>query len=325
MKCVVIGGGGFLGKALCKALRARGDEVISISRGNYPELEALGVSCLQHDISKPLLDCESLESADVVFHTAAKVSMWGKYYDFYRINVIGTQNIIAACKKFGIKHLVYTSSPSVIADGSNLIAVNESYPYPKKHIACYPQTKMLAEQSVLQERELYTLALRPHLIWGPNDTNLVPTILDKARKKKLVRLGSGNNLVDITFIEDCVAAHLCAAQALRDNPACRGKAYFISQGEPIKLWAWIDDILERHNLSKVTRSVPYKAVYTLAAWQEFLAKLKIMKEPIFTRFLISEMVTDHYFDISAAKNELGFCPKWSIAEAMDKTFGKKSK
>ncbi|MGI6523974.1 MAG: NAD-dependent epimerase/dehydratase family protein [Bdellovibrionota bacterium] len=322
MKCIVFGGGGFLGKALCRSLVEAGYEVVSVSRGNYPELKDLGVQCVQRDISNPLNDCEAFSGAEVVFHTAAKVSMWGDYQDFFRVNVTGTLNIIEACRKFGIKRLVYTSSPSVIADETDLKGVDESYPYPAKHIAHYPATKMLAEKKVLEANgaDLQTVVLRPHLIWGMGDTNLIPAVLEKARAGKLVCVGSGDNVVDLTFIKDCVTAHLCAAKALSTNPVCRGKAYFISQGDPVKLWDWIDEILVRNGLPKVSKSVPYRLAYYGAGVMELLAKIGLLKEPLFTRFLISEMATDHYFNIEAAKRDLGYLPSCSMAEALDLTY-----
>ena len=244
--------------------------------------------------------------------------------NFYNINVIGTQNIIDACEKFGIRRLVYTSSPSVISNEKDLKHIDETFPYPSKHIAFYPATKMIAEKNVLATNsdKLWTLALRPHLIWGPNDKNLIPAVLEKAKINKLVKIGSGNNVVDFTFIEDCVSAHLCAADALLNNPNCRGKAYFISQGEPTMLWEWIDEILTRNNLPKIKKGVPYKLAYFIAAIQEVLANAHIIKEPQFTRFLIAEMATDHYFNIDSARKELGYTPKYTMAEAMDKTYPK---
>jgi nucleoside-diphosphate-sugar epimerase len=269
-----------------------------------------------------------LEGADGVFHTAAKVEMWGRYEPFFRANVIGTRNIITAARKAGVKRIVFTSSPSVIHDGSNLCGVDESYPYPRHFEAFYPQTKAQAEQEIVAAdtpNELRSVALRPHLIWGPGDTNLVPTVMERARIGRLTRIGSGENLVDLTYIDDCVQAHLLAMRQLEENPdLVGGKAYFISQGEPVRLWEWIDRVLVAHNVPKVTKSLPVGVAMTAARVLECGAKallaIGIERQPLLTRFLVSEMSTSHYFNINRARRDLGFTPSVTIDQALSITF-----
>lgn len=328
---IVTGGGGFVGKALAKELRRAGHDVLSLSRGSYPELTELGVVSARVDLGSDDTSWWSMfEGADGVFHTAAKVDMWGRYEDFFRTNVAGTRNVLAACKQAGVKNLVFTSSPSVIHDGNQLCGVNEEYPYPAHFDALYPQTKAQAEREVLASDKpgvLRTTALRPHLIWGPGDTNLVPTILDRARKGRLPRIGDGENLVDLTYIDDCVNAHVLAMQTLETNPEqVGGRVYFISQGEPVKMWSWIDQILQANGLEPISRSIGSKTAMTLAYIVEgvsrVLLRLGVEREPLLTRFLVSEMYTSHYFDISRARRDLGFNPKYSIAEALKRTFPK---
>lgn len=307
---VVTGGGGFLGRSLCSRLVGLGASVTSITRRHYPELEALGVAVVQEDISVYSQTFrDAFRGARCVFHTAAKVDMWGKYLDFYNTNVLGTQNVIRACKEAGVQFLIYTSSPSVIASGVDLCGVDESVPYPEKFHASYPKTKALAEQEVLKANDhgLFTLVLRPHLIYGPGDTHLEPMVVKRAKEGRLVRIGDGNNLVDFSYIEDCVSAHLVAAEAIEVNPKCRGKIYFISQGVPVKLWDWIDTVLKRNNIAPVTRSVPRSLACLLGRIFELLSEV-LPFEPPFTRFLAEEMSTHHYFDISAARKDLLYEP-----------------
>ena len=153
-----------------------------------------------------------------------------------------------------------------------------------------------------------TIALRPHLIWGPGDTNLIPTIIKKAKSGDLVQVGPGNNLVDICYIEDCVEAQICAMRALQSNPNAGGKAYFISQGEPVKLWEWINEVLVANDLKPIKRAIPFWLASSLASIFELIAKiLPGNKEPRLTRFLVSQMATAHYFDISAAKKRIRIC------------------
>ncbi|MFN4896982.1 MAG: NAD-dependent epimerase/dehydratase family protein [Pseudomonadota bacterium] len=326
---VITGGGGFVGKALARALVQRGHEVLSLSRGDYPELRQLGIETRCVDLgSDPDSWWQAFTGADGVFHTAAKVDMWGDYEDFFRTNVVGTRNVIRACRDAGVKNLVYTSSPSVIHDGRDLQGIDESYPYPKHADAHYPATKAIAEREVLAVNDgenIRTIALRPHLIWGPGDTNLVPTILERARAGRLTRIGDGNNLIDLTFIDDCVAAHILAMEALsNDNTSALGKAYFISQGEPVPMWSWIDEVLIRNQLPPVSRAIPKTLAYGIASVMEMVARslrlVGIRYTPLLTRFLVSEMATHHYFSIEAAQRELGYQPSCSIAEALVRTF-----
>jgi nucleoside-diphosphate-sugar epimerase len=322
---VITGGGGFVGKALGKALVDRGDQVLSLARSDYPELRELGIETRSVDISSdPKGWLEALTGADGVFHTAAKVDMWGDYQDFLRTNVIGTHNVILACKAAGVRNLAFTSSPSVIHDGKDLKGIDESYPYPKHYDAFYPETKALAEQEVLSANDgiaLRTVSLRPHLIWGPGDTNLIPTILERARAGRLTRIGAGDNLIDLTYIDDCVSAHILAMDALiSENSRVFGKAYFISQGEPVLMWGWIDDLLARYDLPKVSRSIPKGLAYSIAVVMEGMAKglrcLGIRYTPLLTRFLVSEMATHHYFSIDAARADFGFNPAWSVERGL---------
>ncbi len=325
-KILVTGGSGFVGQALAIALSQAGHQVIALSRKPNPELQKLGIQIISCDLAKKdEIDSISLTGVETIFHTAAYVKMWGKYNNFYQTNFLGTKYLLEKAKAQHVKKFIYTSSPSVIADGKDLKGINEAYSYPKKYKAYYPQTKSLAEKFVLanNSKDFKTLALRPHLIWGPGDTNLIPTILAKAKSGKLKIIGDGQNKVDICYIEDCISAHLCAYSALDANPKAAGKAYFISQGEPVILWDWINQVLELNGLPKITRKIPFKFAYSLATVLELLARLiPSAPEPILTRFLVSEMATDHYFDLARAKEFLGFQPKYSVQAGMEKTFGK---
>lgn len=324
-RVLITGGGGFVGKALGQALVSRGFEVISVARGAYPELKALGISHHQIDLSKDLEKLITVSNdCDAIFHVAAKVDMWGKYEDFFAANVLATRNVIQACKVNNIKRLIFTSSPSVIADGKDLLGVNETYPYPSKYMAFYPQTKAQAEKEVLQSNNstsLKTIALRPHLIWGRGDTNLIPTVVGKAEKGKLLCIGDGSNLTDLTYIDDCVQAHIKAFDSLETNPAVSGKPYFISQGDPVNMWQWVDQILTIHKLPVIRKKVNKKFAMLVASVLEAISRvLPGSPEPLFTKFLVCEMSTSHYFDISAAKNDLGYEPQYSVSEAMKACF-----
>jgi nucleoside-diphosphate-sugar epimerase len=328
MRAVVTGGGGFVGGALCERLRADGHQVVAVGRRPNPRAAALGIGSVVCDLTaadaRPRL-IEAFADADCVFHTAAHVKMWGPREAFVRGNVGATEAVIQACRSAGVGRLVFTSSPSVVAADHDLRGVDESQPYPSTYRALYPETKAAAERAVLAAHggDLRTIALRPHLIFGPGDTNLVPTVLERARGGRLVQVGAGTNLVDLTFIDDCVAAHLRAADALAARPSAGGRAYFISQGEPVPLWAWIGRVLALHALPPVRRRLPLAVAVGLATVAETVWKtLRLRSDPPLTRFLAEEMATDHWFDITAARRELGYEPSCTVWEATERSFGR---
>ena len=316
-KVLVTGGGGFLGKAIVKQLIARGDKVTSISRGSYPELQQMGVNCLQGDIADISCVEEACKGQDMVFHVAAKPGIWGDYQLYYNANVVGTQNVVDSCKKLGIRWLIYTSSPSVVFNGKDMEGVDESVPYPKEYHAHYPKTKAMAEQYVVKasDENLHTITLRPHLIWGPEDNHLVPRIL--ARAKRLRRIGKENKLIDSVYIDSAAQAHILAADALKKNTELSGRVYFISQGEPVPLWDLVNGILEAGGKKKVMRTIPVSVAQFVGSGCEFFYKLfRIKSEPPMTRFLAEELSTAHWFDLSAAKNDFGYDPDISIEEGL---------
>jgi nucleoside-diphosphate-sugar epimerase len=319
MNALVTGGGGFLGSAIVRRLSKRGDRVSSLSRGHYPELTALGVTQHQGDIADSIAVSRAAAGCDIVFHVAAKAGVGGRYADYYRANVTGTANVLTACRHHGISLLVYTSSPSVVFDGRDMAGVDESVPYSKHYEAAYPQTKAIAEQMVLRANgtTLATVSLRPHLIWGPGDNHLIPRILARARSGRLRRIGKEANLIDSVYIDNAADAHLLAADRLAPDSPIAGKAYFITQGEPVPLWDLVNRILDCAGLGPVTRSLPAGLAYG-AGWllEVVYALLRPDGEPPLTRFVARELATAHWFDIRAARRDLGYEPKVSLDEGM---------
>ncbi len=318
---LVTGGGGFLGGAIIDLLLEKGWTVRSYSRSLYPSLQKQGVQCLQGDLTDAAAVAKACDGVDVVFHVAAKAGMWGPYEDYYQANVVGTKNVITACQQAGVSKLVYTSSPSVVFDGSDMEGVDESVPYPDHYESHYPKTKAEAEKAVLavNSEKLLTCSLRPHLIWGPGDNHLIPRIVDRARKGQLRIIGDGKNKVDTVFVENAALAHLQAAEKLAAQSPVAGKAYFITNDEPKILWDIINDILKAAGEKPITRHVPKFVAYG-AGWifETVYGLFGIESEPRMTRWVASELTTNHWFDISAAKNDFGYEPKISMAEGMKK-------
>ena len=314
---LVTGGGGFLGKAIVKRLVEAGENVRSFSRSFYPELKSMGVDQIQGDIGDNSAVIKACNGIQTVFHVAAKPGIWGNYKDYYQTNVTGTENVIEACKIHKISKLVYTSSPSVIFNGRDMEGVDESVPYPDRFHAHYPQTKAIAEQLVIRASSdtLRTIILRPHLIWGPGDNHLVPRIIAKSKRLKII--GSGKNLVDTIYVDNAADAHILAAENLDKNPEISGNVYFISQDEPIPLWDMLNAILKAAGLGPVKGSISKQTAWLVGAASEFFYKiLQIKKEPPMTRFVADELATSHWFDISAAKRDLGYSPRVSMEEGL---------
>jgi 2-alkyl-3-oxoalkanoate reductase len=314
---LVTGGSGFLGRAIVKLLADRNIHIRTLARNKYPTLAPLEVEQVQGDIADVAVVIKACNGIDTIFHTAAKAGIWGSYHQFYQTNVIGTQNILAACKTNPDINLIYTSSPSVVFDGQDMKGVDESIPYPKKFKAHYPKTKAMAEQSVLMASRngLKAIILRPHLVWGPGDNHLAPRIL--ARAHRLRQIGDGENKVDTIYIDNAAHAHLLAQKALSKDPSLSGRTYFISQDHPIKLWEMINHILAAGAKPPVTRTISPKKAYLIGAMMESIYRiLSIKQEPPMTRFLAQELSLSHWFDIRAAKKDLGYTPKISTTEGL---------
>lgn len=319
MKALVTGGGGFLGQAIVRGLLERGAGVRSFSRHEHDGLHALGVEQLRGDLVDPDAVSAAVQGSEVVFHVAARPGIWGDYEDYHRPNVIGTQNVIAACSRHGVRRLVYTSSPSVVFDGRDLEGVDESVPYPARFEAHYPRTKALAEQQVRAANgpDLATVSLRPHLIWGPGDNHLLPRLVARAKAGQLRRIGSRPNLIDTAYVDNAAAAHLLAADRLSPGSPIAGKVYFISQGEPVPMWEMVNRLLDAVGAPSVTRTIPTWLAMGLACGFETVHRLTgNPREPRLTRFVVHELSTAHWFDITAARRDLGYSPGVSIAEGL---------
>lgn len=329
MRCLVTGAGGFLGRYIVEQLLARGDSVRGFARGAYPELVEAGAEMIRGDLADRDAVHEACREIDCVFHVGGRVGVWGHWFDYFSANVQGSLNVLGACEEVGVERLVFTSSPSVTFDGKDQRGVDSSAPYPERWLAHYPHSKAIAEEFVLTQngasiaggRVLKTCALRPHLVWGPRDHHLTARLIERAKSGKLRRVGEGRNRVDMVYVENAAEAHLLAADALvSEHSPPAGRAYFLSQGEPVDCWAWIDELLALADLPAVEKSITARAAYWAGALLEFKHWLTrdFDNEPRMTRFVARQLATDHWFDISATRRDFGYAPRVSTQEGMER-------
>ena len=327
-KVLITGAGGFLGSYIARELIKKGHEVFSFSRSEHELLSNIGVTQILGDLKNYHDVKKALNGMEIVIHTAGMVGMWGRYEHYYETNVTGTENILKAMKELGINKLVYTSTPSVVFAKDSLCGVDESTPYASRYLTHYALTKSIAEKMVLAANNdsFCTVALRPHLIFGAGDTNLIPRVIEAQKKGRLKMVGDGKNLVDVIYVENAAKAHVMAMEKLASNHPIAGKAYFLGQG-PVNLWDFINTVLTRADLPIVTKKISLKKAYFLGFIIESVLKLfRIYKvHPPMTRFVSLQLGKSHYFNHHNIEHDLGFTPSISVEEGIDRLFTKKSR
>lgn len=313
---LVTGGTGFLGRHIVERLLAQNRPVTVLARRTAPDLAARGVRFITASLDEP--DSPALRDAcagiHTVFHVAAKVGVWGRYDDFFRANVLGTRALLASARAHGVRRFIHTSTPSVVYNGHDLAGADESLPLTTRCPSHYPLTKAIAEREVLaaSSPELRTVALRPHLIWGNDDPHLIPRVLAQARSGRLRIVGNGRNRVDMVHVENAADAHLLAEQNIA---RCAGRAYFITNNEPVVLWDWINNLLVSLGEKPITRRISLRAATAIGACCEAAWRvLPLPGEPPMTRFVAAELAKDHWFDTTASQRDLNYTPHISMAE-----------
>jgi len=321
-KTLITGGGGFVGRAVAACCLDAGIETVIVGRNFYPDLVKRGARCIAGNICDRSIMEKATRGVDCVFHIAALAGIWGTWPDYYTTNVSGTENVIRSCTKNEVKVLVYTSTPSVVFDRKNICAGTEALPYADNPLCNYARSKILAEKLVLSANtaHLRTCALRPHLIWGPGDPHLIPRLIKRGRLRQLKQVGRGDNLVDISYIDNVAHAHILAAANLCNSGTAAGRAYFISQGEPVNLWDWINNLFNAADVPPVQSKVSFKTAFALGYLLEIIyALLHSKNEPRMTRFLAEQLAKSHYFSIDKARSELGYYPLVSTEKGLEKT------
>jgi nucleoside-diphosphate-sugar epimerase len=318
MKALITGATGFLGGALTRRLHGMGWDVTALGRNaaKLDQLESEGIRAVQLDLKDKNAMATACRDNEIVFHCAALPSPWGNFEAFYQANVIGTRNVIRGCEEHKVKRLVYVSTPSLYFGYSSRVNVKETDPLPEP-VSNYAATKILAEQELDEAfaRGLATIAIRPRALFGPGDTVIFPRLIPRLQSGRLPILGDGENVVDLTYIENVVDALLLCAESPANT---LGKKYNISNDEPVKIWKLVERICTELNLQPPKRKISYSTANAAATVLEFIYTLiPTHPEPPLTRISVSMMANSTTLDISAAKNELGYQPKVSIDEGVD--------
>jgi nucleoside-diphosphate-sugar epimerase len=294
-----------------------------LARARDPALDALGAETVPADIRDTLAVRRGIAGADVVFHLAARTGLWGAAREHWSVNLDGTRSVLDAMRAEGVRLLVYTSTPSVVGYGTDIEGGGPELPYATVHESPYAASKAAAERLVLEASgaDLRTVALRPHLVFGPGDRRMLPPVIARAARRRLRIIGGGGNRVDLTYVVNAAWAHLDAAAALaRPDPACAGRAYFVSNGEPVPLWTWLNQVLAELDLPRVTRSLPLAAARFAGGGLELLWRaFRLPGEPPITRFVASALARSHWYDAEPARRDLGYRARVSMAEATEQT------
>jgi len=323
---VVTGGVGFVGQHLVEALLARGDTVRVLDIADESPFGD-DVDYRRVDITDAQAVDAALLGADVVFHNASLVhTSHNRIPEVWAVNRDGAQHVIDGCKHHGVKRLIYVSSGSVVYNGKDILDGNESLPYASTSQAPYAESKIEAEKLTLAangQGGLLTCAIRPHVIFGPGDGRFMPAVLRNAKAGRLkVQVGRREWLSDYTYISNLVDALLLADEKLVPDSPVAGSAYFITNGEPMPFWGFVKEVLARLSFPPIKYRAPHQLVYGIAAIKEGIDTLrggKLNAEDGLSRFAIRYMCTHHYFDITKARQELGYEPKVSMSEGIEKT------
>ena len=299
-----------LGAATARLLAARGDLVTVMQRGP----SGLPLTEVRADITDNAALHQACRGKDAVIHLAAKVSVVGDWKEYERVNVTGTRLALAAAREAGVSRFVHVSSPSVAHSGEPIVGAGAEPANPDTARGHYSRSKAMAEVSALaaSNRTLPVVAIRPHLVWGPGDTQLVERIVDRARSGRLVLVGGGTALIDTTYVDNAVTALVAA---LDRAPHIAGQAFVVTNGEPRTVAELLTRICGAFDVPPPTRSVSATIAGAAGAVvEQTWDRLDRDGEPPMTRFLAEQLATAHWFDQRSTREALDWAPHITLAE-----------
>ena len=318
MKVLVTGAGSLLMREVAVALAARGDEVVCMQRREAYFPTGVRIHQELGDITNLGAVSKAMNGCDVVVHGAARVGVLGTWSEFYNTNVVGTQNILSAASTLGVSRIVHVSTPSVAHVGSSLVGAIATPAVTGHKRAFYAESKAMAEVEALNanNNSCAVVAIRPHLVWGPGDTQLVGRIVQRAEANRLAMVGSGDALIDSTYIANAVSALVAAVDALQIGASCAGKAYVIANGEPRTVRELMQKICDAAGVPFQPKKVPLSVALIAGSLVERIWPRIGKGEPPLTRFVAEQLGTAHWFDPRPAVHDL----KWSPTVTLDEGF-----
>jgi nucleoside-diphosphate-sugar epimerase len=324
-RIVVTGATGFLGGAVARRLHAPNDRVQVLALGRDEArgaaLVADGLEFVRCDLRDADAVRRAIDGADAVVHAAALSSPWGPRDAFVAHNVTASANVARGCVDGGVHRLVHVSSPGIYHDGRPRHAIREDDPLPARAVNHYAASKRDAERRVLETvagTPVSTLILRPRAIFGPGDTSLLPRIADALRRGRLPRIGDGGCTVDLTYIENAVDAVLLALDA---PAALHGRAYNISNAEPVRIWDVIDRLADAQGSPRARRRMRTSTAMAIATLLEAFHRAALSaREPALLRYGVELLTVDMTLDVSRARAELGYVPRVGLDDALERTF-----
>lgn len=320
MKIIITGATGFLGNHLVKAFIQQGHEVISIGRNPSKgrKLQEIGSYFYQtslENIENNKEVASIFKNTDVIVHSAAFSSPWGKKEEFAQSNIIGTQKILELAIKYKVKRFIHISTPSLYFKFKDEINISESTPLSPPFASLYTESKYEAEKLVdaaHQKNGLFTITLRPRGIFGPGDDALLPRLIKVAGSKGLPTIGNGQNIIDLTYVSNVVHA---VEKSILAPELCNGQKYNITNDESIHLWTFLNELLHKLQIKPSKVKIPYFVAYYYAFILEFIHTYFINGEPKLTRYTVGLLSKNQTLNIEKAKIELGYTPKVSMKEA----------
>ena len=318
MRVLVTGASGLLGGATARALAARGEQVTVLQR----RPSGLGLPEVLGDVTDPHTVARAAAGQDAIVHLAAKVGVAGRELEFVRANVDGTANVLAAAAAHDVGRIVHVSSPAVAHAGEPLVGAPAGPADPDRVIGHYARTKARAEQLALAaDADRPVVAVRPHLVWGPGDEQLIGRIVARAQAGRLALVDAGAALIDTTYLDNAVDALVAAVERVED-PAVRGRALVVTNGQPRTVAELLTRICRAAGLPAPRRRVPLPVAYAGGALVERLwDRLGRTDDPPMTSFLAEQLATAHWFDQRETRTALAWAPQVSLAEGFDRLAG----
>jgi len=317
MNILLTGATGFLGYRTLERLISLDYITTVVATGRkllpYRKIESKKVVYKLGNLEDAIFVDSLVQDVDIIIHTASLSSPWGKSSEFNLANIVTQKNILCAARKKAVKKIIYISSPSVYFDGTHRLLIKESDPLPTRFINEYARTKRQAE-ILLEDSLIPYIILRPRALIGRGDSIIMPRLIRAYDEGKLRIIGNGNNLVDLTSVDNAVEAIILSLNA---NGLTLNQIYNISNDEPVLLWKTIQNVLNALNKQMNNTRIPYNIAYLFAKFLELQSRLTHHKEPALTAYSVGTLGLSFTLDITKAKENLGYNPIVTTQQSID--------